>query len=149
MNGLFPFPHFGKEPENPERKHSAALLKECSWSDACGVGMESGNEQPIRQRFVLLRYFSLKAGLGQGTDVLLVAAGDELRIYTEKQWESDLDAGEREYLRELMKDWRGAGADRVGAILDELAELSVGPLRAVESGVADAEKLSLLVERFQ
>ena len=111
--------------------------------------MESRGEQLGRQRFVLLRYISGKAGHGQGRALLLLMEdGGGLRIYTEKQWESGLDAGEREYLRELMKDWRGAGADRVPGLLDELAELTVGPLRTVESGWADAEKLARLVERF-
>jgi hypothetical protein len=109
--------------------------------------MESGIEQPLRQRFVLLRYISGQAG--QAALVLLVEDGGGLKIHTEERWEPGLDADEREYLRELMKDWRGARGDRVAAILDELGELSVGPLRAVESGMADTEKLARLMEPFR
>ena len=80
--------------------------------------------------------------------MLLVEDGGGLKIHTEERWEPGLDADEREYLRELMEDWRGGSGERVAAILDELAELSVGPLRAVESGWADAGKLMRLMEPF-
>ena len=42
----------------------------------------------------------------------------------------------REYLWELLRDWRSA-AD-VAGLLDELAQLSIGHLRTVETGLLDA-----------
>ena len=113
------------------------------------VGMETRGEQPGRQRYVLLGYISGQESDGRGAALLLMEDGGELRVYADKRWECGLDVDEREYVRELLKDWREAGAERVGAILDELAELSVGPLRAVESGWADAERLAQMVERFR
>ncbi|MGC8549405.1 MAG: hypothetical protein ACP5M4_06870 [Acidobacteriaceae bacterium] len=111
--------------------------------------MESRMEPRGRQRYVLLRYMPGESGRGQRSAlVLLTEDGGELKIFAEGRWESGLDAGEREYLRELMKDWRGARGDRVDAVLDELAELSVGPLRMVEAGVADAGTLARLMELF-
>ena len=146
---MFPFPPFGKEPENPERKCSAALLQGGRCSDAGGMGMESGIGQPLRQRYVVVRYISGEAGQEQRTELLLlVEDGGTLKIHIKEGWESGFEPAEREYLRELMKDWRDASGDRVDAVLDELAELSVGPLRTVEAGVADAGKLARLMEPF-
>ncbi len=110
--------------------------------------METGIDQPLRRRYVLLRYNSGQDDHGAAL-VLLVEEGGELKIYTEEQWEAGLDESGREYLRELMKDWRGARGERVAAILEELAELSIGPLRTVESGVADTGKLMRLMEPFR
>lgn len=106
--------------------------------------------QPVRQRFVLLRFASERGDdrRGGASSLLLTQDGDTLKIFTEQHWDSALEAEDREYLMGLLEDWRHASPDEIPAILDELSELSVGSLRAVESGVADGDKLKALLAAF-
>lgn len=112
--------------------------------------LSRGNPYPLKRPAVpcAVSFVSKLNGCSQPS-IVMSTGGGGLKVYAEERWESGLGAGEREYLSELMKDWRGARGERAAAILDELAELSVGPLRRVEAGVADAAQLARLMEPFR
>ena len=77
---------------------------------------------------------------------LLVAFdGVGLEIVVPFAWQSGVATGDREYLEELMTDWQGMAADEIPGLLQQLSELSIGPLRAVESGVLDSRKRDRLL----
>jgi hypothetical protein len=79
--------------------------------------------------------------------LLVLADVSRIEVVIQPGWEANLDPNDREYLTELIADWRSANAADIPALLRQLAELSVGPLRAVESGVTDAEGRMALVQK--
>lgn len=91
------------------------------------------SQQP--SRFVLLCYNPGQENAG--IPVLILEDGPGLKVHVPPNWHAGLDANDREYLSELMSDWEEADSERVPGILRELSELSVGPLRLRDSGIAD------------
>lgn len=105
--------------------------------------------QPGTHRFVLLRFGPEQEERPQAAiPLLIVQTGGKLSVHIEPQWESGFDRNDREYLSGLLDDWSDASEKEIPAILDQLSELSIGPLRAVESGVADSERLRTLLRQF-
>jgi len=104
------------------------------------------NPQPLS--FVYLR-FSPRSAAGPESGIpLLVALKDAtLEVFIRSGWEDGVAAEDREYLEELMSDWRKLSAGAIPGLLEQLAELSVGPLRAIESGILDARKRTQLLEQ--
>jgi len=116
------------------------------------VDAESGRDLPLRMgqkstRYVLLCYAPAAM---PGIPVLIVEGEASLEVRLPINWKNGLHADDRDYLAELISDWQEAEADRMHGILDELSELCVGPLRARESGLADATRraeLHKIIER--
>lgn len=102
-----------------------------------------------QRRYVLLRFAPDRKGRSDtAIPLLLVQSAGKLNIHLVSQWESRVDPKDREYLTGLLDDWRAASAKAIPAILDQLSELSIGPLQAVESGIADPERLRTLLQQF-
>jgi hypothetical protein len=70
--------------------------------------------------------------------ILVARKGTSLEVSLPAGWDATLSAEDREYLSELVSDWRNAKGDSVPVILRELAQLAVGPLRTVESNLLDS-----------
>jgi hypothetical protein len=70
-----------------------------------------------------------------------------LEVAIRRGWETAVDAEDREYLTGLMADWSGAVADEIPDLLQQLAELSIGPLQAVESGSMDSKRRDMLLDQ--
>jgi hypothetical protein len=60
-------------------------------------------------------------------------------------WQTGLDANDREYLIEFMDEWTRTPPNRVLALFRQLECLSIGPIRATVSGIATAEALEHLM----
>jgi hypothetical protein len=69
-----------------------------------------------------------------GIPVAIAVDRGHIQVTIKVGWEADFDPEEVEYLTELMRDWEDAETDRIPAIMGELAELSVGPLRTQRVG---------------
>lgn len=98
--------------------------------------------------FVLLQY-SPDSVFGQdsGLWILVLQEGSQLAVYQRNNWENGLTDEARHYLSDLITYWREAPPDAVSPILEELGELSVGPLQAIESGVLEDERRIALKAR--
>ena len=89
-----------------------------------------------RSRFVLLRYSPPSLGAkAMGIDVLVLYRDAASQVHIRPQWWEGLSPKDREYLDGLIEDWEQA--TEFEALLRELDELCVGPLKAVDSGMLD------------
>ena len=70
-------------------------------------------------------------------NILVVRSGPALEVSLPANWDAGLSPEDREYVSELINDWRNAQADCVPAILRELSQLAVGPLKTQESNLLD------------
>lgn len=93
--------------------------------------------------FVKLAYWS-DDGKGELTLFLFhQPAGIEISVRPD--WQSQVSNSARAYLGELMEDWRDTPPEETSLLMQELAELSTGPLRCVDSGeVAMEERAAML-----
>lgn len=69
--------------------------------------------------------------------ILVVRNGPSLEVSLPANWQEQLSGGDREYVSELVNDWRSANADSIPLLLRELSQLAVGPLRTIESNLLD------------
>jgi hypothetical protein len=84
--------------------------------------------------FVLLAYAPDGRTVGaRSIPVLVLQRGPTVEVLLPPKWDAGMGLGSREYLSELIRDWEG-GSD-ADSLIRELSELSVGPLRTVETGV--------------
>lgn len=115
-----------------------------SLRDAEKILMSSG-----QHRFVFLHFVSgSDEGFREPIPLLIVHGNGKLQIHIAANWESRLNKMDRDYLDGLQNDWRNASTKEIPAILDQLAELSVGPLRTVEAGTAGADMLNELLQQL-
>jgi hypothetical protein len=68
-------------------------------------------------------------------------------IIIRHDWQVGLDSKDRQYLAELIDDWARTPPERLLALFRQLESLSVGQLRATDSGVATAEVLEYLIRQ--
>ena len=71
----------------------------------------------------------------------VVAKGSELRVAIVPGWRDMVDPQDCEYLDELIHEWRATPANEFQDLMRQLSELSIGPLRAVESGLGGADEV--------
>lgn len=81
--------------------------------------------------------------------LLVFQDGVRLRVAISPDWGHGLLPLDREYLTELMLDWSRLGPDEIIATLEQLKELSIGPLRVIQSGIADRKRLSVMMQRLE
>ena len=106
--------------------------------------------KPHASRFVRLCYFPRSEGhLTNGIPLIVFEDGQRLRVVIRRGWDRELSGTEREYLSELISDWQNASGGEPEAILDQLAEASVGPICALESGVADEARRGHLIRQVE
>jgi hypothetical protein len=72
-----------------------------------------------------------------GIRILVYRSGPSLEVSLPAHWGESLSDEDREYLSELVSDWQSARGESVPAILRELSQLAVGPLKTVESNLLD------------
>jgi hypothetical protein len=77
----------------------------------------------------------------------VIQNGPALEIAIRPGWQEGLGSEDCEYLAELMGDWRRTNSMEMPALLQALAELSIGPLRTIESGLIDSERRGVLVKQ--
>jgi hypothetical protein len=94
----------------------------------------------------MLRYAPSSCSTAKSSiQVLVICDGRSLQIHTNRGWEHLLEPIEKEYLSELIAEWKLAAEEQIPDVFASLSELSVGPLIAVQSGSAGAaECLSLI-----
>lgn len=68
-----------------------------------------------------------------------------LRIFLRQPWDEVIPERHREYILALLSDWQTVPARDIEDILEHLAGLSVGPLRAGDFGECGAEQLERIV----
>jgi len=98
-------------------------------------------------RFVRLCYLSDDPAAN--IPLLVIEKDSRLQVVIRNGWDCDLSSSDREYLSELISDWHSASGDEIHAILDQLSELSVGPLRTQEWGIADECRRGPLMRRVE
>jgi hypothetical protein len=96
--------------------------------------------------FVHLRYSprSSDTDAPTGIPLLVIQNGPALEIVIRPDWHEGLGSEDREYLTELIGDWRRTTAAEIPALLQALGELSMGPLRTLESGATNSERFRAL-----
>ena len=68
-----------------------------------------------------------------------------LELFVRPGWEMGMEAEDRDYFAELMKDWSETPSEEIPSLLEQLAELSIGPLQAIESGNLDKKRRQRLI----
>lgn len=104
------------------------------------------SEEPVQ--FVLLDYRP-GHGAGTGIPVLVMSGRSSVEVSVRREWEHGLAEAERDYLAELMREWRETEAAEIPELMRELAEISVGPLRTMEWGTADSGRRAALLQRVE
>ncbi len=96
--------------------------------------------------YVLLNFLSSSEAADKPLALAVIFHQDLVPIIVIRHdWQMDLDAEDREYLIELMDDWARTPPERVLALFRQLEGLSIGPLRATDTGIATAEALEFLM----
>lgn len=99
-------------------------------------------------RFVLLRFVGSENGIARPSTLLAaIQNGHGLTIEISPGWRSGLEATDAEYLGDLLAEWAEKPLDEIPALLEQLSELSIGPLGVVEAGIADEQKVKHLLEQ--
>ena len=105
--------------------------------------------QPSQPVYVLLRFVPRSGNIRQALELAVVIGQDAvLQIVIRHDWQTGLDAEDREYLADLMHDWTTMSSRRAPALLKQLSELSVGPLTVIDTGVATSESLRYLTHEI-
>lgn len=104
---------------------------------------------PQNSTFIRLYYYT-GSDPSDGARLPLLVVGNQsgIEVVIAPNWQENLDLESREYLEGLIADWRSLDSGQIPALLRQISELSMGPLRAVESGVTDAEGRVRLVGEF-
>ena len=71
--------------------------------------------------------------------------GAQLRFHLHPGWPSVFGERESAYLTALLSDWQDESMDQ-NDLFDELASLSVGPLRLSRSGSCEEEELTQVID---
>jgi hypothetical protein len=97
-----------------------------------------------RLRFVLLHYSPTSAHTERPEiRVLVISRASGIEVHTEQRWQEGLSAQDCEYLSELIRDWEQT--TDTDTLLRELEELSIGPLRTIDSGMLDGAARQALI----
>lgn len=70
-----------------------------------------------------------------------------VQVLLPPDWRNQVPPPRQSYMEELIADWIATPVDQGSALMAELAELSSGPLRCVESGTVTAEERTALEKR--
>jgi hypothetical protein len=98
--------------------------------------------------YVLLRFVPRTGNISHALELAVVIGQDAVvEIVIRYDWQTGLDAEDREYLADLMRDWSTMSLRRPPALLRQLSELSVGPLTVLDTGVATSESLRCLTRK--
>jgi len=96
--------------------------------------------------FVHLRYFSAPdPDARPGISILVACAVSTVEVIVRPDWKRHIDSKDHEYVALMLEDWRQTSDEAAVGLMEALAEMSLGPLRAVESGRFTPEKRSVLV----
>ena len=102
-----------------------------------------------RLPFVHLRYFSSPDFEAEpGISVLITRNGKALDVAIRPDWKRHVDPKDHDYVESMISDWQRATAVEIPQVIKTIAEMSLGPLRVVESGRVLAEKQSELIKRI-
>jgi hypothetical protein len=71
-----------------------------------------------------------------------------LRIVRPEEWPDWLSLQHRGYLTELMDDWNHTPLSELPLLLDQLAELSIGPLRSAGHGQCTSKQIDAIMSHF-
>lgn len=104
-----------------------------------------GNEDA--SPFVYLGYAPRSSGATNGISLLVIQKGLALEVVIRHDWRKGLESEDGEYLAELMDDWRRTIPAKIPALLESLSQLSIGPLRTLESGLLDPARKSALIQK--
>jgi hypothetical protein len=99
---------------------------------------------PTMESFVLLSYSPEQ---NVEIAVLILFNGKALQVIVPPAWQQEFGADDREYLTEMIKDWGRKPTAEIPELMRELAELSVGSLRAMESGHVESDDRANLIQR--
>lgn len=103
------------------------------------------NEPPC---FVHLVYSPNPDHDGRNIPLLVIRKNERIEVIIRPGWGADLAFATRQYLEDLLVDWRSATPDEIPALLQALSELSTGPLLPVQSGSGDSPAVHALIERI-
>ena len=67
-----------------------------------------------------------------------------IEVSIQPDWRSRLTDSARSYLEGLMDDWRKTPPEETSLLMEEMVELSTGPLRCVGSGEVTTERMAWL-----
>lgn len=96
-------------------------------------------------RFVLLRFQPLDPSSGGlSFPILLIAQNDAVQVVVQPEAEQKCAPEDRQYLSELIEDWRRARPSEFPVLFEQLSELSMAPLVAQDFGTADERKAAAL-----
>ena len=78
-------------------------------------------------------------------EILIVSDGiSSVQTFVRQGWDRDLQETDRDYLAALMSDW--SKATDAPSLLQDLSELSIRPLLAIERGKFDNHNRTRLLE---
>lgn len=98
--------------------------------------------------FVHLRYFSEpELDAKPGISIVVACTDGKAEVVVRPDWKQRVDPKHHEYFELMMNNWRAATEEELPGLMEELAELPLGPLRAVEAGPITPEKRSSLVSQ--
>ncbi|HTW46898.1 MAG TPA: hypothetical protein VMD92_03055 [Acidobacteriaceae bacterium] len=104
---------------------------------------DSSMEQ-IDYRFALLIFQPRNAGENFSFPILILERNNFVEVHVASNWEQKCDSEDREYLAELMEDWKRVPPGETSLLIEQLSELSIGPLLATKSGTSDEAHVSAL-----
>lgn len=73
----------------------------------------------------------------------------DVRITVKRDWQRLLPIDASKYFSELLDDWKQRAETESGAILSQIGELSVGPIRTMDQGAVHKDRIAhLLYQRL-
>jgi hypothetical protein len=101
-----------------------------------------------RENFVLLHYVPTRDLKNRGSiPVLVLQEEEKIGVYLRSGWQTGLSQEDCDYLGGLTEDWLRLTTPESQTLLTQLAELSTGPLRAIEAGRVEAKQRQDLIAR--
>ena len=98
---------------------------------------------------VVLLHYAPMHGLTNRSPLPVLVLQEEggLGVYLRPGWQTGLTQEDCDYLNGLTEDWMKLPTTESQALLCQLAELSIGPLRVVEAGKVEAKQRQDLIAR--
>lgn len=109
--------------------------------------------QDMMCHFVKLKY---TAQLGAEFPCMVVASvspndkesDGSLKITRLAKWPDQISEEHREYMDALVEGWEQTSPSRISLLLEQISQLSIGPLRVAESGYCSPEELQSMASGF-
>lgn len=98
--------------------------------------------------FVHLRYFAAPGPDAEpGISILVVSTAGAIEVIVHPDWKRHVDPRDHEYVELMVRTWQKRTQNEAPGLMEDLAEMALGPLRAVDSGPITPEKRSALISQ--